>query len=217
MSRPFVFVLPDGKHYHLVLETPEGNLSRFMQKLITAYTVYYNRRHRRHGHVMDWRFKAKLVEGEEYLLKLSRYVHLNPVRVGRWKKRPVSERIAYLGRYRWSSYLEYIQDCGESGLLDKGPVLANMEGRKKDRPDRYREFVETGLAENDPEFQDALKASPLGIGDETFRQWVWGLHRDLSSRRERPEDVTYRRKGASLEPGEVLDLAVMADAIRAGG
>ena len=85
-----------GNHYHLVLETPEGNLSRFMQKLITAYTVYYNRRHRRHGHLMDGRFKAKLVEGDEYLLKLSRYVHLNPVQVGRWKKRPVSERIAYL-------------------------------------------------------------------------------------------------------------------------
>ena len=51
-----------GNHYHLVLETPEGNLSRFMQKLSTAYTVYYNRRHRRHGHVMDGRFKAKLVE-----------------------------------------------------------------------------------------------------------------------------------------------------------
>jgi putative transposase len=51
-----------GIHYHLVLETPEGNLSRFMQKLSTAYTVYYNRRH---GHLMDGRFKAKLVEGDE--------------------------------------------------------------------------------------------------------------------------------------------------------
>jgi len=194
-----------GNHYHLVLETPEGNLSRFMQKLSTAYTVYYNRRHGRHGHVMDGRFKAKLVEGDEYLLKLSRYVHLNPVQVGRWKKRQVSERIAYLRRYRWSSYLEYIQACGESGLLDKGPVLADMGGRKKDRPERYREFVETGLAENDPEFQEVLKASPLGIGDEAFQQWAWVLHRDLALRRGRPEDVTYRRKGVSLEPGEVLE------------
>ena len=194
-----------GNHYHLVLETPEGNLSRFMQKLSTAYTVYYNRRHRRHGHVMDGRFKAKLVEGDEYLLKLSRYVHLNPVQVGRWKKRSVSERIAYLRRYRWSSYLDYIQDSGERGFLDKGPVLAEMGGRKKERTRRYREFVETGLAEDDLEFQEALKASPLGIGDEVFRRWAWVLHRDLASRRGRPEDVTYRRKGAPLEPGEVLE------------
>ncbi len=87
-----------------------------MQKLGTAYTVYYNRRHRWHGHLLDGRFKAKLVEEDEYLLKLSRYVHLNPVRVGRWKKRSVSEQIAYLRRYRWSSYLDYIQNTGESGL-----------------------------------------------------------------------------------------------------
>ena len=80
-------------HFHVVYETPEGNGSKFMQSLLTAYTVYYNLRHRRHGHLLDGRYKAKLVEGDEYLLALSRYVHLNPVQVGPIKGRPIEERI----------------------------------------------------------------------------------------------------------------------------
>ncbi len=68
-----------ANHFHLVLETPRGNCSPFMQSLLTSYTVYFNLRHGRHGHLFDGRYKAKLVEGDEYLLGLSRYVHLNPV------------------------------------------------------------------------------------------------------------------------------------------
>ena len=74
-------------HVHLVFETPEGNISRFMHSMTTAYTVYYNLRHKRHGHLFDGRFKAKLVDGDNYLLALSRYVHLNPVKVARVKNR----------------------------------------------------------------------------------------------------------------------------------
>jgi len=66
-------------HVHLVIETPDKGLSRFMQSLETGYTVYSNLRHKKSGHVFQGRYGAKLVEGDEYLLKLSRYVHLNPV------------------------------------------------------------------------------------------------------------------------------------------
>ena len=65
-------------HYHLLLETPRGNLSVFMQQLNTSYTMYYNVSHRRVGHLFSGRFKAKVVAGDEYLLKLTRYLHLNP-------------------------------------------------------------------------------------------------------------------------------------------
>lgn len=93
--RLYLFCLMTN-HFHLVCETPEANLSRFMQSLTTAYTVYYNLRHRRHGHLLGGRYKAKLVEGDEYLLVLSRYVHLNPVCVEAIKNRPVKEKIDYL-------------------------------------------------------------------------------------------------------------------------
>jgi REP element-mobilizing transposase RayT len=68
-------------HFHLVVHTPQANLSRFMQRFNTTYTVYFNRRYYRRGHLFQGRYKALLVDADNYLLELSRYVHLNPVRV----------------------------------------------------------------------------------------------------------------------------------------
>ena len=71
-----------NNHFHLVLQTPKANLSEFMRQFNVSYTGYHNRRHQRAGHLYQGRFKAVLVEADSYLLELSRYVHLNPVRVG---------------------------------------------------------------------------------------------------------------------------------------
>ena len=78
--RIYVFCLMDN-HLHLVLETPCANLCRFMQSVLTGYIVCYNLRYRCHGHLTQGRYGARLVAGDDYLLKLSRYVHLNPVKV----------------------------------------------------------------------------------------------------------------------------------------
>jgi putative transposase len=67
-------------HYHLLVETPRGNLSRSLGWLQTTYTVRFNRRHRRSGHLFQGRFKAHLVEADTYSRELLRYLHLNPVR-----------------------------------------------------------------------------------------------------------------------------------------
>ena len=71
-----------NNHYHLLMETPRANLSQTMQWLNVSYSVWFNRRHRRVGHLFQGRFKAILVEPEVWGLELSRYVHLNPVRLG---------------------------------------------------------------------------------------------------------------------------------------
>jgi putative transposase len=60
--------------------TPEGNLSQWMHQLKTAYTVYFNRRHQVVGHLFQGRFKSTVIAAEKYLLEVSRYLHLNPVR-----------------------------------------------------------------------------------------------------------------------------------------
>ena len=65
-------------HFHLILETPKANLSDLMRHFNISYTAYFNRRHRRVGHLYQGRFKAIVVEADSYLLELSRYVHLNP-------------------------------------------------------------------------------------------------------------------------------------------
>ena len=76
--RLYLFCLM-ANHLHLVVETPRANLGRFMHRLQTAYTIHFNLRHCRSGHLMQGRYGAKLVEKDAYLLRLSRYVHLNPV------------------------------------------------------------------------------------------------------------------------------------------
>ena len=79
--RLYLFCLMTN-HVHLVVETPQANLSRFMQRLQTAYTVYFNRRYNQSGHLFQGRFGSSVVDEDEYVLDLSRYVHLNPVFVG---------------------------------------------------------------------------------------------------------------------------------------
>ncbi len=203
--RLYQFVLMTN-HFHLVFETPEGNCSRFMQSLLTSYSVYYNRRHRRHGHLLDGRFKAKLVEGDEYLLALTRYVHLNPVKVGRIKHRPIEERIAYLRRYPWSTYQGYIGKRRRHDFVAYGPILAEMSGRRRGWPGKYREFVETGLAKDDTDFQMALKQSPRSIGGTEFRAWIDELYEKLAEGRGAPEDVLFRHVAEALGSQEVLDI-----------
>ena len=203
--RLYLYVLMTN-HFHLVFETPEGNCSKFMHTLATAYTVYYNLRHGRHGHLLDGRFKAKLVDGDDYLLALSRYVHLNPVQVGAWREKPIQERIACLREYQWSSYPGYIGKCKAPDFIVQGPLLARMQGRERDRPRHYREFVETGLAKSDEDIKAALKQSPRCIGGEGFRVWADELYRERLQARARPEDVSFRHITEPLGVDEVLSL-----------
>ena len=92
-----VYCLMDN-HYHLLLETPAGNLSQIMHHINGAYTTYFNTKRFRSGHLFQGRYKAILVDADEYEKELSRYIHLNPVRAG------------IVGRpeeYEWSSYRYY--------------------------------------------------------------------------------------------------------------
>lgn len=78
-----------SNHFHFLLKTVLANLSRFMQRFNTSYTVYFNRRHHRSGHLFQGRYKAILVDADAYLLELSRYIHLNPIRLKKLKDMPV--------------------------------------------------------------------------------------------------------------------------------
>jgi REP element-mobilizing transposase RayT len=193
-------------HFHLVIETPKANCSEFMQSLSTAYTVYYNLRHRRHGHLLDGRYKAKLVEGDDYLLSLTRYVHLNPVHVGLMEKKPIEEKIRHLREYRWSSYLGYIGKGKKEEYLEYGPILAMMGGKKKVWAKEYQKFVESGLAKDDEEFKKTLKLSPRSIGGSGFRAWVDVLYQKLLDDHDAPEDVSFRRITEPLKVEDIMNV-----------
>jgi len=154
------YVLMDN-HFHLLVETQEANLGLAMQWLNVSYSVWFNRRHDRAGHLLQGRYQAVVVEPAGWGLALSRYVHLNPVRVGRLKldkgarqrdsvgalERPdpalVRQRIAELRSYRWSSYRAYIGLAGVPAWLQTRRVLAlGGHSGSRSREQCYREYVE---------------------------------------------------------------------------
>jgi REP element-mobilizing transposase RayT len=200
--RLYLFVCMTN-HFHLVFETPEANCSRFMQSLSTAYTVYYNLRHARHGHLLDGRYKAKVVEGNNYLLALTRYVHLNPVQRGAFRGKSINERIRYLRHYRWSSYSGYLNKRRALEFMEYAPILAQMRGKRREWRRRYRQFVESGLAEDDLEFKEALNASPRSIGSDGFRSWIDDFHHRLMEGCQNREDISFRRVKEPL-PAETI-------------
>jgi len=202
-------------HAHLLCETPQANLSAFMHKLQTAYSVYYNLRHRRAGHLMQGRFGAEPVAGEEYLLKLSRYIHLNPVFVRRMRKQPPEVRVQHLRAYPWSSYRGYAGLARPFDFVDEGPILAQTGVPPKRQRRAYRRFVETGIAETDEEFLELVKTSPWGIGDEEFQARIRDLHTGQAIRARRKEDVSFRRVSPTATATAVLDVVAAEFGIEA--
>lgn len=211
--RLYLFCLMSN-HFHLLVETPQGNLSPFMQSLNTGYTVYFNLRHQRHGHLFDGRYKAHLVAGDEYLLKLSRYIHQNPVCVASWVKRTMSDRVERMRAYRWSSYRGYIGADKAFEFVDEGPILAMMAGGKNNKRKGYGEYVESGLARKDEDLREALKKRSLGIGDQNFQILVDRIRNRKLKMQWRPEDASFRRVTLPLKPNMVLKEVAKAFSIR---
>jgi len=201
--RLYLFCLMSN-HVHLVVETPRANLGQFMHRLQTAYTVYFNRRHQRCGHLMQGRYGARLVEKDAYMLRLSRYVHLNPVFTAAARRRSVRERIAALRAYRWSSYRGYIGWDRPWGFVDYGPILASVDSKPKGRTQAYRRFVESGIETPDGSFLEARSVSSLCIGSEAFRDRIRDLYHSLLEGKPRPEDIAFRRQGTVLSVDEIL-------------
>jgi REP element-mobilizing transposase RayT len=162
-----------SNHYHLLLETPEGNLSQIMRHVNGAYTTYFNVKRKRAGHLFQGRYKAILVEADEYAAELSRYIHLNPVRAG-MTPRPEE--------YPWSSYRGYIGLNKAPDWLKADFILGYCGGNSSEARNRYRKFTED-LLESDydsplngviastilgrPEFVNEVSERNLGgTGDE---------------------------------------------------
>lgn len=123
-------------HYHVVVETPEGNLSRGMRQLNGVYTQYVNRAHRRVGHVFQGRYKAILVEKDSYLLELARYVVLNPVRAG---------VVVEAGEWHWSSYRMMVGEAPWPEWLATGWLLGQFGQTARVAVPRYIDFVRAGV------------------------------------------------------------------------
>jgi putative transposase len=116
-------------HFHLLVRTRRANLSRWMHWVMVSYTIWFNRRHGKVGHLFQGRYKSLLVEGGNYLLGLSRYVHLNPVRGKVIGAGDPTERRARLRAYRWSSYRGYAGLSKQAEFVTEELVLGSGRAR----------------------------------------------------------------------------------------
>lgn len=129
-----------SNHFHLVLAPDAGqSISRIVQSLTVAHTWHYHKRHGTSGHVWQGRFKSPVIETDEHLLTVLRYVEGNPLRAGM-----VSDWASYV----WSSYL--VHGLGRRfGLIDEAPVWERLGKTEAARQSRWREWVHTPLTEKE--------------------------------------------------------------------
>ena len=128
-------------HYHLLIQTPDGNLSKGMRQLNGIYTQASNRRHKRVGHLFQGRFKAILADSDAYLLELTRYIVLNPVRADMVKKS---------ADWRWSSYRASVGLEPVAPWLEVDGLLAQFAKRRSLAQERYAQFVAEGIKAASP-------------------------------------------------------------------
>lgn len=145
-----------SNHYHLVIETPDGNLSKGMRQLNGIYTMRFNRRHGSVGHIFQGRYKAILVQKESHLLEVCRYVVLNPLR---------AKVVEAPERWRWSSYratagIERAHPC-----LTADWILGQFGSKRRTAEKRYRAFVTDGIRGH--RIWDDVKGQSI-LGDEDF-------------------------------------------------
>jgi putative transposase len=183
-------------HFHLVVETPEANLSHAMRQLNGVYTQAFNRRHDRVGHVLQGRFKAILVERESYLLELCRYVVLNPVRA-KVTRKPAT--------YPWSSY------CATAGLVPPPAcltidwVLSQFGKQRQPAQQKYRAFVAEGIGQDSP--WEEVQGQVL-LGSEHF---VERLTSALDAKRPFSEIPRQQRFAARPTLAQLFPARVCAD------
>ncbi len=186
-----------ANHFHLMLATPKGNLSEFMRHFNISYTAAFNRRHRRVGHLYQGRYKAILIDRDSYLLELSRYVHLNPVRLKDGQSKSLGEKIKYLGRYRWSSLPGYLKASNKQSWVDYDAVLEQVGGSRG----RYADFVRDGLVRGYDTPWESITGQVV-LGEARFVEKVRGKVSG-QGQREQPSVREFAAKSAALIVREV--------------
>ena len=171
-----------SNHYHMVVETVEGNLARGMRQLNGSYTQYFNRRHRLVGHLFQGRYKAILVQKENYLLELARYVVLNPLR---------ANMVASLDEWEWSSHSYVLGRRCPPTWLEIDWLLSMFGSERGPALEAYCSFVLQGRGIASP-LEDTKHQ--LILGDASFI----AQHQHLGPPDTHPEASRAQRRSLAL-------------------
>jgi putative transposase len=187
-------------HFHLLVCTPKANLSEFMRHFNISYTAVFNRKYRRSGHLYQGRYKAFLIDADNYLLEVSRYIHLNPLRMK--SKEPQRKRWKDLLLMDQTSFPGYISQRGRQEFVNYAMVMDYFGGNDRKARNEYMKFVEEG-------FRNAIQ-SPLekgkGTGIVGKDDFIGEIRRlfcnDKESSREQP---SLRELGKIITPDELIE------------
>ena len=187
----YAYCLMDN-HYHLLIETPKANLSQVMRGLNGRYTKYFNKTFQRMGHVFQGRYKAIIVQKDSYLLELSRYIVLNPVRAG---------LINNPENYTWSSYCASIGQCVCPEWLFADNLLAAFHNQREEAIRLYQEYVSQGIGQ--PFSGKVMQQTYLG--NEAFIDHV---QKHISTEQSDSVHITKRSKKSPKKPiDEIISTA----------
>lgn len=173
-------------HFHLYLRTRHGNLGKFMQSFLTSFTIIMNRRYNKSGHLFQGRYKAQLVESELYKNKLSRYIHLNPVKVQALKHASLAEIRQELHDFKWSSFRSYIGIEKKPKWLNRSHVLSSWGRVAEVKMKNYRQYVEEGIETNNADDLTGTEIRNI-IGSDSFidkiiKKYLLRDHSDIDER-----------------------------------
>ncbi len=181
-----------GNHYHLLIETPQANLNKIMHYINGSYTTYINIRRKRSGHLFQGRYKAILVDKDSYIMELSRYIHLNPVRA---KITEMPED------YPHSSYKDYISG-GKEDIISEDFILSMLSKENGAARKKYKAFTEMAIG---AEIEDPTKKVYGGMilgGREFIKENLKKLKRNYLLK----EEISHRKALKSTkEIGDILD------------
>jgi putative transposase len=167
-------------HYHLLVQTPEAPLSRAMRHIDGIYTQRFNRAHRRDGPLFRGRYRAILIEPEEYFMAVARYIHRNPVQ---------SQSDMHMTRYRWSSHRAYLDKKRRPQWLDVDSLLSRF-GKGSQGLSAYKRFMEEEVEKELREFYQEKYLRPI-LGGKDFVERVKGK---VEERAKRDEEISEARR-----------------------
>ena len=183
-------------HYHLLIQTPRANLTAAVGWLQTTYTIRFNRRHQRSGHLYQGRFKSHLVEADEYARQLIPYIHLNPVRPKNKRRRIPVERKTELDAYPWSSHRAY------AGRLKRSvPAWLCLDwlsyfGRtRRAAHTEYRKQIRQTFGQVPESPWQQLRPGGLVLGGKP----LWEKARELIEAAGGQEEIRWRRRADASE------------------
>lgn len=190
-------------HFHLLVCTPKGNLSEFMRHFNISYTGLFNRKYKRSGHLYQGRYKAFLIDEDNYLLEVSRYIHLNPLRMK--SQQPAEQRWRDLMTNDSTSFPGYLHQINRQTFVHYQTVLDNFGGENRESINEYKKFVAQGIERDLPNPLEKGKGSGIVGTDDFVEQTKERFRKDKKYKRSSREQPSFRVLQRKIRPDDLID------------